>query len=104
MTIGFVGAVTDELPSLVSPAGIADITVGDPTEAVNRVADQLSDGKAENGEADIVMLLVHEGAATDRDQSSAIDSASRFGKIVLGANDQRRRDRLGSHATSPTTT
>ena len=44
MTIGFVGAVTDELPSLVSPAGIADITVGDPAEAVNRVADQLSDG------------------------------------------------------------
>ena len=64
MTIGFVGAVTDELPSLVSPAGIADITVGDPTEAANRVADQLSDGNDENGEADIVVLLVHEGAAT----------------------------------------
>ena len=30
VTIGFVGAVTDELPSLVSPDGIKDITVGDP--------------------------------------------------------------------------
>lgn len=86
VTIGFVGAVTDELPSLVSPAGIADITVGDPTDAANRVADQLSDGNEENGEADIVVLLVHEGAATTA-KSSAIDGTSRFGKIVLGVND-----------------
>jgi 5'-nucleotidase len=84
--IGFVGAVTDELPSLVSPTGIEDITVGDPTEAANRVADQLSDGVEENGEADIIVLLVHEGAATT-DIASAIDPASRFGEIVLGAND-----------------
>ena len=87
VTIGFVGAVTDELPSLVSPDGIKDITVGDPVTATNRVANQLSDGKAENGEADIVVLLVHEGAATTA-LSSATDPTSRFGKIVLGANDQ----------------
>jgi 5'-nucleotidase len=86
VSIGFVGAVTDELPSLVSPDGIADITVGDPTEAANRVADQLTDGKKKNGEADIVVLLVHEGAATT-DIASATDPNSRFGKIVLGAND-----------------
>ncbi|HTH04805.1 MAG TPA: bifunctional UDP-sugar hydrolase/5'-nucleotidase, partial [Ilumatobacteraceae bacterium] len=84
--LGFVGAVTDELPSLVSPAGIADISVGDPTEAANRVADQLSDGDDGNGEADIVVLLVHEGAATT-DKSSALDSESRFGEIVLGVDD-----------------
>ena len=85
VTIGFIGAVTDELPSLVSPAGIANLTIGDPTEAVNRVANQLSDGKKANGEADIIVLLVHEGAATT-DIASATDPASRFGKIVLGAN------------------
>ena len=81
VTIGFVGAVTDELPSLVSPAGIADITVGDPAEAANRVANQLSDGDEANGEADIVIFLVHEGAATT-DIASATDPATRFGKIV----------------------
>ncbi|BDZ55383.1 bifunctional metallophosphatase/5'-nucleotidase [Agromyces marinus] len=86
VTIGFVGAVTDELPSLVSPGGIEDITVGDPVEATNRVADQLSDGDKKNGEADIVVLLVHEGAA-DTSVASATDPDSRFGKIVLGAND-----------------
>lgn len=86
VSIGFVGAVTDELPSLVSPAGIEDLTVGSPVEAANRVADQLSDGKKKNGEADIVVMLVHEGAATT-DIASAIDPQSRFGDIVLNAND-----------------
>ena len=81
VTIGFVGAVTDELPSLVSPAGIADITVGDPAEAANRVANQLSDGDDANGEADIVILLVHEGAVTTA-EASATDASTRFGHIV----------------------
>lgn len=86
VTIGFVGAVTDELPSLVSPAGMEGISVGSPVEAANRVADQLSDGKKQNGEADIVIMLVHEGAATT-DVASATDPNSRFGQIVLNAND-----------------
>ena len=86
VTIGFVGAVTEELPSLVSPAGIEDITVGSPVEAANRVADQLSDGKKNNGEADIVIMLVHEGAA-DTTLASATDPNSPFGEIVLNAND-----------------
>lgn len=85
VTIGFVGAVTDELPSLVSPAGIANLSIESPVVAANRVADQLSDGNPENGEADVVVLLVHEGAATT-DISSATDPNSKFGKIVLGAN------------------
>jgi 5'-nucleotidase len=85
VTIGFVGAVTDELPSLVSPAGIETIDVGDPTEAANRVANQLSDGNTANGEADIVILLVHEGAVTDKVES-ALDGTTRFGKIVHGVN------------------
>ena len=86
VTIGFVGAVTDELPSLVSPAGIEDITVGSPVEAANRVADQLSDGKKNNGEADIVIMLVHEGAV-EPNEASATDPNTRFGQIVLNAND-----------------
>jgi 5'-nucleotidase len=86
VTIGFVGAVTDELPSLVSPDGIEDIDVGAPVEAANRIANRLSDGNPDNGEADIVVLLVHEGAA-DTTLASATDPNSRFGKIVLGANN-----------------
>ena len=90
--VGFVGAVTEHLPELVSPGGIADIEVTDIVEATNREADEL---KAAG--ADIVILLVHEGAATTA-LSSAVDPASDFGKIVNGVNAQRRRDHLGAHA------
>lgn len=86
VSVGFVGAVTDELPSLVNPAGIEEITVGSPVEAANRVADQLSDGDSANGEADIVVMLVHEGAA-DTTVASATDATTRFGQIVTGAGD-----------------
>lgn len=85
VTVGFIGAVTNELPSLVSPAGIADVVVGDVTDNVNRVADQLSDGNADNGEADVIVLLVHEGAATT-DIASATDPSSAFGRIVTNTN------------------
>ena len=85
VTIGFVGAVTEELPSLVSPDGIASLDVGPVVPAVNRVADQLSDGNESNGEADVIVLLVHEGATTT-DIASATDD-SPFGKIVTGADE-----------------
>ncbi|MGD7732583.1 5'-nucleotidase C-terminal domain-containing protein [Propionibacteriaceae bacterium G57] len=61
--VGIVGAVTSDLPALVSPVGIAGLTVGDPVQAVNKVATELKDGNDANGEADIVIALIHEGAA-----------------------------------------
>ena len=45
--IGIVGAVTHDLPSLVSPAGISNLTIGDPVKAVNAEAKRLkSEGLA----------------------------------------------------------
>ncbi len=84
VSVGFIGAVTNELPSLVSPAGIADLEIRDVTTETNRVADNLRDGDAANGEADVVILLVHEGAATP-DISSATDNSA-FGQIVTGVD------------------
>ena len=84
VTVGFIGAMTEELPSLVSPAGIATLEVKPVVPEVNRVADALSDGDDANGEADVIVLLVHEGAATTN-VASATDS-SPFGQIVTGAN------------------
>lgn len=55
--VGFVGAVTEDLPTLVSPGGIADISVEDIVTSVNtEAADLVAEG------ADIVVMLVHEGA------------------------------------------
>lgn len=85
VSIGFVGAVTDELRSLVSPDGIASLDVRPIVPEVNRVAAALSDGDPANGEADVVILLVHEGAAT-ASVESATDPDSSFGEIVLGAS------------------
>jgi 5'-nucleotidase len=84
VTVGFVGAMTEELPSLVSPAGIESLDIRPIVPEVNRVADQLSDGEEANGEADVIVLLVHEGAASPDIAASTDDSP--FGRIVNGSN------------------
>jgi 5'-nucleotidase len=78
--VGFIGAVTEDLTELVSPAGIASLEVRGIVSEVDRVADYLTDGNDANGEADVLVLLVHEGAATTDISSSTDDSA--FGQIV----------------------
>ncbi|GAA4418994.1 bifunctional UDP-sugar hydrolase/5'-nucleotidase [Georgenia halophila] len=57
--VGFVGAVTTEMPSLVNPKGIAGINWEDEAPSINRAADALSDGDPDNGEADVVIALAH---------------------------------------------
>lgn len=76
VTIAVVGAVTGDVPSLVSPAGIQDIDFGDPVAAVNRVTSNLLDADPANGEADVVLASFHEGAAdgTSDAASNAADS------------------------------
>lgn len=84
VSVGFIGAVTDELHSLVSPDGIASLDIRPIVPEVNAVAAALSDGDPANGEADVVILLVHEGAATASIDSVTDDSS--FGTIVQGAS------------------
>ena len=62
VTVGVIGAVTVETPTLVSPAGVATLDFGDPVDAVNRVAAQLTDGDPANGEAEVLVASFHEGA------------------------------------------
>ncbi len=64
--VGFIGTVTQQTASMVAPDGIADIEFGDQLEAANRVAARLTDGITGNGEADVVVLLTHEGATSSR--------------------------------------
>ena len=80
--VGFVGAVTEQLPTLVTPAGIAQIQVTDIVTAVNEEADNLRDGGAE-----IVVMLVHEGSGSTVCGEMTDDPASDFGSIITGAND-----------------
>lgn len=57
--VGFVGAVTEDLPSLVSPTGIEGLTVTDIVDATNAAAADLR-----TAGADVVVMLVHEGSPT----------------------------------------
>ncbi|MTD14788.1 bifunctional metallophosphatase/5'-nucleotidase [Nakamurella sp. YIM 132087] len=68
--VGVIGVVTEETPQLVSPGGITGLTFGDPVEAVNRVADELTDGDPGNGEADVLIALFHEGAPEGDEDST----------------------------------
>lgn len=78
VTIGFVGAVTEDLPSLVSPAGIQGVTVTDIVDATNSAAAQLKDDGA-----DLVILLVHEGSpTTDCSSPSFTDPSTVWGNIT----------------------
>ncbi|HET6984998.1 MAG TPA: 5'-nucleotidase C-terminal domain-containing protein, partial [Kribbella sp.] len=80
--VGFIGAVTEDLPSLVSPAGISDINVNPIVPAVNLEADALK----QQG-ADIVVLLVHEGAAGTDCTAMKTDPNSKFTGIINGVDD-----------------
>ena len=74
--VAVVGAVTEETASLVSPGGITDIEFGNPAEAVNRVAGQLSDGNAANGEAEVIIATFHAGAS----KGAGSDFATEYAK------------------------
>jgi 5'-nucleotidase len=73
--VAVIGAVTEETRSLVSPGGISDLDFGDPVDAVNRVAGELSDGNAANGEADVIMASFHAGATQGVGSSYATEVA-----------------------------
>ena len=61
--VGFVGVVTDELPTLVSPSALSTLTLSPAVASANARAAELKDGDPANGEADVVVVLSHEDAA-----------------------------------------
>jgi 5'-nucleotidase len=86
LTVAFIGTVTQETPTLVSPANVATLDFGDPVEAVNRVSKQLSDGDAANGEADVIVANYHEGAGAGTPDKATLEqevaAGGAFAKIV----------------------
>ncbi|WP_159451450.1 ExeM/NucH family extracellular endonuclease [Demequina sp. NBRC 110054] len=76
VTMGFIGVVTEDTPSLVSPSGIAGLTFEDESIAANRSAAVLE----EEG-VDAIVLLVHEGAPTTA-YADAVDTSNNFGDML----------------------
>lgn len=81
VSVGFVGAVTEHLPELVSPTGVVGLQVTDVVAAVNAEAAALT-----SAGADAVVLLVHEGAPGTDCATMAADPGSDFGSIVTGVS------------------
>ncbi|MGY3127884.1 2',3'-cyclic-nucleotide 2'-phosphodiesterase (5'-nucleotidase family)/putative cell wall-binding protein [Agrococcus sp. UYP33] len=93
VTVGVIGAVTLETPTLVDPSGIQGVVFTDPVDAVNAIAARLSDGDAANGEAELLIAEYHEGSqatlalnAPQDVQAAALeasmDSSAAFRSIV----------------------
>ncbi|MDO2934932.1 bifunctional UDP-sugar hydrolase/5'-nucleotidase [Paeniglutamicibacter sulfureus] len=87
VTVGIIGTVTDQTGTLVTPAGVAGLDFGNQLEAANRVAAQLSDGKRSNGEADVLVLLTHEGSAST-DCAAIGSEETSYGELVRGASPE----------------
>ena len=98
--VGYIGVVTEQTASLVSPDGIAGLTFHDPVAEAGAVAAQLKDGNPDNGEADVVVLLAHEGAATENiDSAEALANDPVFGKFTRA--DARIDAIISGHTHQP---
>ncbi|WP_293955006.1 bifunctional UDP-sugar hydrolase/5'-nucleotidase [uncultured Corynebacterium sp.] len=67
--VAYVGAVTEETATLVSPAGIDGITFTGDIESINAEADRI----VADDEADVVIALIHAGAVASDPFSLAVD-------------------------------
>src|SRR5699024_333498 len=85
VSVGFIGLLTEEMPSLVSPDGIERLTFADLQDTANLYASKRSDGDGTNGEADVIVVFVHDDAATPR---LARADGTAFGELVSGASDE----------------
>lgn len=79
--VAFIGTVTPDTATTVSPDGIVDIAFGDQLEAANRVAAELTSADA----VDVIILLTHDGAPTS-DCATLAQGDSDYAALVNGAS------------------
>ena len=83
--VAVIGTVTQEVPSLVTPSGIADLEFGDPVDAINRVAAKIKADKLANVEADSSWQN-HDGAGSGAPEGATLEqeiaAGGPFAKMV----------------------
>ncbi|CUR61263.1 conserved exported hypothetical protein [metagenome] len=84
--VGFVGAVTEDLDSLVAPSAIDGLEITSIVDEVNAAAADLKADGCGGEACDLVIELVHEGAPSPSCDTVRNDTASTFGRIVHGAS------------------
>jgi len=84
--VGFIGTITADTKTLVSPAGITEIDFGDQVEAANRVAAEIAD------QVDVTVLLTHSGAEVSGDDAATCEEIANeqteFGALVRDASPE----------------
>lgn len=83
--VAVIGVVTKDTQSLVSPAGIADLEFGDPTDAVNRVAGEI-EALPDDEQPDMTVVEAHLGASNAESLDDAQASNAEFNKLVTEAD------------------
>ena len=91
LDVAVIGAVTGDLPSLVSPAGLSDLTIGDPVEAVNETVSQLPEG------IDLIIASIHEGAPNGKGTGDEQAATSPNFRKMWTEIDPRIRVVVGGH-------
>ncbi|OFI38636.1 multifunctional nuclease/2',3'-cyclic-nucleotide 2'-phosphodiesterase/5'-nucleotidase/3'-nucleotidase [Arthrobacter sp. SW1] len=80
--VAVIGTVTQEVPTLVSPAGVADLEFGDPVDAINRVAAKIKAEKL----ADVIVVENHDGAGAGTPEGATLEqevaAGGPFAKLV----------------------
>jgi 5'-nucleotidase len=80
--VAVIGTVTQEVPSLVTPSGIADLAFGDPVDAINRVAAKIKADKV----ADVIIVENHDGAGSGAPEGATLEqevaAGGPFAKMV----------------------
>ena len=80
--VAVIGTVTEEVPTLVTPAGISELDFGDPVDAINRVAARI---KAEQL-ADVIIVENHDGAGAGTPEGATLEqevaAGGPFAKLV----------------------
>lgn len=80
--VAVIGTVTQEVPSLVTPAGIAELEFGDPVDAINRAAAKIKAGNL----ADVIIVENHDGAGSGVVEGSTLEeevaAGGPFAKLV----------------------
>jgi 5'-nucleotidase len=67
--VAVIGTVTQEVPSLVTPAGITGLEFGDPVDAINRVAARIKADQL----ADVIIVENHDGAGSGTPEGSTLE-------------------------------
>ncbi|MDP4084068.1 MAG: bifunctional 2',3'-cyclic-nucleotide 2'-phosphodiesterase/3'-nucleotidase [Bacillota bacterium] len=89
--IGFIGVVTTETPSIVTPSGVAGLKFTDETEAINKYAKEL-----ENQGIKAIVVLAHDSGTSALDGSNPVGRAVDIAKavdpevdVIFGAHDHK---------------